>query len=163
MPKDALVTPEIECLRRLNNFVMEQVQAKEYKLAMEISDAAQWLVSGCEDDFLKGNHHNNRAAVLACMGRSEEAFKEYETAHRHYERMDMEGHEASVLNNIGYLYVQIGQPENAHAYLESAREIYTRLGDNARLAEVYDSMASACRAEAARGCPVSGGGRRRSI
>jgi tetratricopeptide (TPR) repeat protein len=137
-----------ERLRWLNNLSGTEILAGNFLTALAISRGASPLASESSDHFLKGNHHTNYAAALSCLGTHDEAFVEYAVAEYHYIECGREDLMASVQNNVGYLYVQLGQPVKALDYLERAREKYQRLEDWARLAEVHESIAAAYRAKA---------------
>jgi tetratricopeptide (TPR) repeat protein len=140
-----------ERLRWLNNLSVVEYHSGLLTTALSICRASYVLASNSSDHFLKGNHHLSYAATLAGLGQTDEAFLEYEAALYHYEQCEREDLTASVLNNVGCLYVEVGDFGKALEYLERAREKYARLNDWNHLADVYDSLSKACRAKAGRG------------
>ncbi len=137
-----------ERFRWLVNLTALEFSACNVLTALSVSRAAGKLLPGITDAALAGHHHNNRAAVEAALGRTDEAFILYAVAADLYAESEREDLVAEVLNNTGCLYVQTGQFEMALDYLKRAEVKFEGLEDWAHLAEVHDSLSKAYRARA---------------
>src|SRR5688572_6743695 len=96
-----------ERLRWFNNLVGTEWSTalflSDRLTALSISDASTNLAFESLDYSLKGHYHNNRAAVLSALERTDEAYLEYAMAAKYYAESEREDLVAEVLNNTGCL------------------------------------------------------------
>lgn len=128
----------------LNNLSVALWGLRRFKAALSALNAAAKLIESAEPgNRLMGNYHNNRACALLGLGAVTAAFVEFDEAARLYELADDRARQAMVLNNVGCLYVEAGEPGRAVPYLNRAANIYDAHENHAKLAEVLRSLADA--------------------
>jgi len=109
---------------------------------------AEPLVANSQDHVLKGAFHAEVALVFRRLAAPENgedymdrALIEYAAARFHYEQAGNERHQARIESNLGYLYHTIRRNKDALRHLDSARGLFSKLGDTALVANVDDSRA----------------------
>src|SRR5207244_1451387 len=115
---------------------------------------AEPLVNSSDDQLLKGAFHSECATVFRRLAAPENredyldrALIEYAAASFHYEQAGNERYQATVENNLGYLYFTIDRYKEAHKHLDRARTLFTNLGDVGAMARVDDTRARVFLAE----------------
>lgn len=153
---DARLTEADTSLRALSALrrALVEESATRTNEALRILAASAPLFEAGAGDALRGRYHNELAAVLWSLGRSERredyldrAFIEYEAAAFHFERAGHTTYRAAVENNLGYLFLTVSKFAEAHRHLDTARRLFARLGDGARAAQVDETRARALLAE----------------
>lgn len=127
-----------------------------YSEALDLLAEASPLFEREASHSLRGKFHNERANALNYLYqqvRREEyldrALIEYTAAAYHFQRASHTRNQAAVENNLGVLYVNAGRYEEARAHLTSARRLFGRLKDRARVAQVDETRARLHLAEGA--------------
>jgi tetratricopeptide (TPR) repeat protein len=122
--------------------------------ALNFYQEAQPLVEKSEDHVLKGAFHTECGLVFRRLAAPENredymdrALIEYAAASFHYEQAGNERYQASVENNLGYLYFTINRNKESHKHLDRARTLFTNLKDVGRVAAVDDTRARVLLAE----------------
>ncbi|MEK6333763.1 MAG: tetratricopeptide repeat protein [Acidobacteriota bacterium] len=107
-----------------------------------------------EDHLLKGTFHNSLGLCLRSLGTEEhredqldQALIEYAAASFHFEQAGHTRYQASVENNLGFLYFTLGRYSDAHEHLEHAKSLFLQLEDQVHLAQVNDTRARTLLAE----------------
>lgn len=136
----------------LIRLTLAEVWENRYHEALEIlKDAESIFTSG--NDALKGRWHGQRAIIylkLAASGRidyADRAIVEFTAAIYHYEQAGHERYCALNLNNLAFLLYRLGRYADAHAHLDRAQAIFTRLQDTGNLAQVDETRARVLVAE----------------
>ena len=96
--------------------------------------AARYQVSA----GLQARLHNQRAILLRRIGESDRAFQEYDAAIHYFEEAKSDC-VPCVINNVVSVYVDCGEYERAHTYIDKAIEMLRAEPDN--LAKAYDQKA----------------------
>jgi tetratricopeptide (TPR) repeat protein len=103
---------------------------------------------------LRGSFHNELALVLRRLGAAERrqdyfdrAIIEYTAAVYHLERARHESYGACIENNLAFLLYKLGRYADAHAHLDRAQSVFTRLKDAGSLAQVDETRARVLTAE----------------
>jgi CheY-like chemotaxis protein len=106
------------------------------------------------DDALKGTFHNLFALLFRRFSVADDlseyvdrALIEYAAASFHFEQAGHTRYQASVENNLGFLYFTLGRFSDAHEHLDRARSLFLQIGDNVHLAQVNDTRARTLLAE----------------
>jgi tetratricopeptide (TPR) repeat protein len=139
-----LETDPVERFRLWHNLAACHWGLAEYGSAADAIEAAAEILGTSAARLLSdrdlGNHFNNLGLVAWKTWNLDGALTHYEDALCHYERIERADLCASVLNNIGCVMTDSGRFAEARGYLKRAEAVYARLGDHARLAQVYDSL-----------------------
>ncbi|MCA1635514.1 MAG: tetratricopeptide repeat protein [Acidobacteria bacterium] len=103
---------------------------------------------------LKGRFHVGYANLLLFLSEAERreeyvdrALVEFTAAVYHFEQAGHTRYHACVENNLANLFLGIGKYEEAHAHLDRARALFTRLSDGVHLAQVEETRARVLLAE----------------
>lgn len=130
-----------EAARRLND-------------ALRIYTSAAATLEESEDHALSGKFHNGLALVLRDLATAEgrndcvdQALIEYAAASFHFEQAGHTRYQASVENNLGFLYFTLGRFSDAHEHLDHARSLFLQINDQVHLAQVNDTRARTLLAE----------------
>ena len=122
--------------------------------ALRIYKNSASLFDEISDRFLTASFHHGFANVLNQLGSIENrrdyidlALIEYAAASFHFEQAGHERFQACVENNQGFLLGTIGRFDEAHAHLDRAQMLMTRLMDNVHLAQVDETRARVLLAE----------------
>ncbi len=112
------------------------------------------LVDKSRDHALKGTFHNSFGLALRRLATAENredhldrALIEYAAASFHFEQAGNARYQASVENNLGFLFSTIGKFTEAHTHIDRARELFASLGDRGHVAQVDDTRARTLLAE----------------
>jgi tetratricopeptide (TPR) repeat protein len=102
----------------------------------------------CPNLALKGKFHNAYAVLLRSLGSAEKredyidsALVEYAAASFHFEQVGFYKLQASVENNVGFLFASIGRFPEARDHVNSARRLFVRLADHGGAAYTDDTLA----------------------
>jgi len=131
----------------LNSAIIEKAATRDHKaLAIYRDAASQFQVSN--NHALKGKFHNAYGALLKSLGLSEKqeeyidsALVEFAAASFHFERVGFHRFQASVENNVGFLFANIGRFPEARDHVNSARRLYLQLKDHGGAAYTDDTLA----------------------
>ena len=131
----------------LNSAIIEKAATRDHKALAIYRDAApQFEVSN--NHALKGKFHNAYGALLKSLGLSEKqeeyidsALVEFAAASFHFERIGFHRFQASVENNVGFLFANIGRFPEARDHVNSARRLYLQLKDHGGAAYTDDTLA----------------------
>jgi tetratricopeptide (TPR) repeat protein/CheY-like chemotaxis protein len=122
--------------------------------ALRIYTSAAATLDESKDHALSGKFHNGLALVLrdlaTAQGRNDcvdQALIEYAAASFHFEQAGHTRYQASVENNLGFLYFTLGRFSDAHEHLDRARNLFIQIGDQVHLAQVNDTRARTLLAE----------------
>jgi len=133
--------------------VVEKTAAK-YSEALSLYKEASPLVEATSDHALKGSFHMGLGTLLNCLGVAEgqtqyidQALIEFSAAGFHFEQLGHAQQCGRVENNLGFLYVTIGNFSEAHRHINRARAIFVSLADQGLTAQVEDTRARAYLAE----------------
>jgi len=122
--------------------------------ALNYYNEARPLVDRSQDHVLKGAFHSEYGLVFRRLAIPENredymdrALIEYAAASFHYEQAGNERYQATVENNLGYLYFILARHKEAHKHLDRARALFANLRDIGLVAQVDDTRARVCLAE----------------
>jgi CheY-like chemotaxis protein/tetratricopeptide (TPR) repeat protein len=131
-----------------------EVWAQRLSEALRLYNQAAPLLEGSEDHGLKGALHNEFALLFNRFGLGDNrndyldrALIEYAAAGFHFEEAGHTRYQASVENNLGFLFFTLGIFSDAHKHLNRAGHLFRELGDNVHLAQVEDTRARTLLAE----------------
>jgi tetratricopeptide (TPR) repeat protein len=103
---------------------------------------------------LRGGFHNELAISLYFLSKAEHradytdrAILEYTAAAYHFELARHERYFARIENNLAFLLFKLGRYADAHAHLDRAQMVFTRLRDAGSLAQVDETRARVLVAE----------------
>lgn len=112
-----------------------------------LNDAAS-LINESTSHSLQGKYHNTLALVLRKLGMAENredyidrALVEYAAASFHFEQAGHLKFNASVENNLGFLYLKLNRYEESQRHLERARRLFSSLKDYGTMAQVDETRA----------------------
>jgi CheY-like chemotaxis protein len=125
-----------------------EVCAQRLNDALRLYNEAAPLLDKSEDHALKGAFHNEFARLFRRFGLAENrdhyvdlALVEYAAASFHFEQAGHTRYQASVENNLAFLYFTLGRFSDAHEHLDHARSLFLQLDDQVHLAKVNDTRA----------------------
>jgi tetratricopeptide (TPR) repeat protein len=131
----------------LNSAIVEKAATRDHKALTIFRDSApQFNVSN--NDALKGKFHNAYGTLLKSLGLSEKreeyidsALVEFTAASFHFEQVGFHRFQASVENNVGFLFASIGRFPEAREHVNSARRLFVQLKDHGGTAYTDDTLA----------------------
>jgi tetratricopeptide (TPR) repeat protein len=133
----------------LNKALVEEVSSRSNE-ALRILTEAEPLFETSSNHALKGKFHNEFATVLKNLGLADRREDYIDRALMQYTAASVEleqaGHErflAGVENNLGFLFLRLGNFTEAHAHVERAISIANRLNDKGHGALAEDTRARA--------------------
>jgi len=133
---------------------MVELRARQLSEALRLYNEAAALTDQSTDDALKGSFHNQLANLYENLDTrhrddryTDRALIEYAAASFHFEQAGHTRYQASVENNLGFLYFTLGRFSDAHEHLDRARSLFIQIGDNVHLAQVNDTRARTLLAE----------------
>ena len=133
---------------------MVELRARQLSEALRLYNDASALTEQSTDDALKGAFHNQLANLYENLdtrhrddGYTDRALIEYTAASFHFEQAGHTRYQASVENNLGFLYFTLGRFSDAHEHLDHARSLFLQINDNVHLAQVNDTRARTLLAE----------------
>jgi len=122
--------------------------------ALSIYNEAIPLFAHIDDHLLTAHFHHGFANVLNQLGTAEHrqdyvdrALIEYAAASFHFEQAGHIRVQACVDINIGFLFFKLNRFSEAHEHLYRAQVLFTKLGHNLHLAQVYETRARVLLAE----------------
>jgi tetratricopeptide (TPR) repeat protein len=129
-------------------FAVVETSAGRHGDALRLLTESAPLFGGSVSHSLRGIFHNELAIALYFLGKAERrtdymdrAILEYTAATFHFERARHERYAARIENNLGFLLYKLGRYRDAHAHLDRAQSIFTRLRDAVSLAQVDETRA----------------------
>jgi len=137
-----------QTLRALLNSAIVEKAATRDKEALRIYREAAPLFDRSINHALKGKFHNAHATLLKSLALSEnreqyidDALVEFTAASFHFEQAGHHRFQASVENNVGFLFASIGKFLEAREHVNSARRLFVRLADHGGVAYADDTLA----------------------
>ena len=137
-------------LRALLNKAIVDRTSNRYEDALRTHREATPLFVYSDNDNLKGKFHNEYATILKNIGLAnnredyvDQALVEYSAASFHAEQAGNKRFQASVENNVGYLFVRLGRFADATDHLDRARLLFGAVKDKGMVAQVDDTRARA--------------------
>ncbi|HSP61803.1 MAG TPA: tetratricopeptide repeat protein [Pyrinomonadaceae bacterium] len=144
---------EIRAIALLRMGLVEKT-AGRYSDALRIYAEARAVIDAGEDHALKGRLHNGLGTILSRLAIAEpsgdkldQALMAFTAASFHFEQVGHTRYQASVENNLGFLYMTLGRFSEAHGHLNRARRLFFDLQDNVHQAQVDETRARALMAE----------------
>jgi tetratricopeptide (TPR) repeat protein len=115
--------------------------AEALSVQLKVSPLVESLGDGVKDEvFLKGKFHNGLAITFRRLGQPDRAFQEYTAASVYHELAGEWKSRAEVENNIAYLLIEMGHPDEAHEHLEKAMR---GADDSVTIGQIEDMKARA--------------------
>lgn len=131
----------------LNSAIVEKAATRDHDALRIYRDAAPQFAD-CSNLALKGKFHNAYATLLRSLGSSEKredyidaALLEYAAASYHFEQVGFHSLQATVENNVAFLFASIGRFPQAREHVNSARRLFAQLKDHAGAAYTDDTLA----------------------
>jgi len=131
----------------LNSAIVEKSATRDYE-ALRIYREAVPQFETCTNHALKGKFHNAYAILLRSLGAAEKredyidsALMEYTAASFHFEQVGFYSLQATVENNVGFLFGSIGRFDDASEHLDNARRLFVKLSDRGGAAYTDDTLA----------------------
>jgi tetratricopeptide (TPR) repeat protein len=144
---------QLKAIALIRSAAIEKV-ATRYHDALRLLNEAAPLVAASPSDTVKGRFHNELATVLKDLGTAEgrqdyidRALIEYAGASLHFQLAGHQQYLACVENNLGFLYLMLGNYVKAHEHLNRARHVLLALNDYVHAAQVDETTARALLAE----------------
>lgn len=135
-------------------FAVVETSAGRYSNALQLLTNSAPLFDEGVSHTLRGSFHNELAIVLRRLGAAERrqdyfdrAIIEYTAAVYHLEQAGHEQYSASTENNLAFLLYKLGRYRDAHAHLDRAQAVLTRIKDAGTLAQVDETRARVLIAE----------------
>lgn len=131
----------------LNSAIVEKAATRDHEALRIYREAApQFQVSS--NHALRGKFHNAHATLLKSLGLSENreeyidtALVEFAAASFHFEQVGYHRFQASVENNVGFLFASIGRFPEARDHVNRARRLFVNLADQGGAAYTDDTLA----------------------
>lgn len=131
----------------LNSAIVEKAATRDHE-ALRIYREAAPHFDFSKNHALKGKFHNAHATLLKSLGLSEKreeyidaALVEFAAASFHFEQVGFYRFQASVENNVGFLFASIGHFNQAREHVSQARRLFVKLGDQGGAAYADDTLA----------------------
>jgi tetratricopeptide (TPR) repeat protein len=144
---------ELEAFALIRSAIVER-SANRLQESLRIYAESGAVLEKLGSHSLKGRFHVGYANLLLFLGEAEQredyvdrALVEFTAAGFHFERAGHTRYHACVENNLGQLFLNIDKYEEAHAHLDRARTLFTRLRDGVHLAQVDETRARVLLAE----------------
>jgi two-component system chemotaxis response regulator CheY len=144
---------EVKAVALLRSAIVER-SAKRFNDALRIHIEATPVFEKYGSHLLKAKFHHGFANVLNYLSAAEyredyidRALIEYTAASFHFEQAGLTRYQASVENNLGFLFSTVGRFTEAHEHLAHAQALFTTLKDSVHLAQVDDTRAKVLLAE----------------
>ena len=138
----------------LIRFGMVEVTAGHFNAALRFYETAAPLVGRSNDHALKGAFHNGIGTLLNDIGIAEKredyidrALVDFAAASFHFEQTGHTPYQASVENNLGFLFFTLGRFAEAHKHLGRAGRLFIEIDDEVHLAQVNETRARTFLAE----------------
>jgi tetratricopeptide (TPR) repeat protein len=131
----------------LNSAIVEKAATRDHEALRIYREAApQFELS--TNHALKGKFHNAHATLLKSLGLSERreeyidaALVEFAAASFHFEQVGYYRFQASVENNVGFLFASIGHFPQAREHVSRAKRLFVKLADRGGAAYADDTLA----------------------
>ena len=144
---------DLKAIAVLRSAIIE-LRASRLNNALHILRSGAALFEVSTNHVLRGCFHNHLARVLKHLGVAEgrpdymeRAFNEYAAAILHLEQADHSRYRGIVENNLAMLLLQLERFAEAHAHLDRAQALHTRIDDGATLAAIEETRARVLLAE----------------
>lgn len=144
---------EVEALALMRGAIVE-CSARRLNEGLRIYAEAAEVFARVGSHSLKGRYHHAHANLLYYLAEAEEredyidrALVEFTAAAYHFERAGHTRYHACVENNLAQLFLDLGKYPEAHAHLDRARALFTRLRDRLHLAQAEETRARVLLAE----------------
>lgn len=131
----------------LNSAIVEKAATRDHQ-ALRIYRQSASQFSGSTSHALKGKFHNAYGTLLKSLGLSEKreeyidsALVEFAAASFHFEQAGFHRFQASVENNVGFLFASIGRFQEAREHVNGARRLFVRIADHGSAAYTDDTLA----------------------
>jgi len=131
-----------------------EVTAGRFNEALRFYEKAAPLSEDSTDHALRGAFHNGVATLLNDMGIAEKredyidrALVDFAAASFHFEQTGHIPFQASVENNLGFLFFTLGKFAEAHEHLVRAGRLFIEIDDEVHLAQVNETRARTFLAE----------------
>src|ERR1700752_1149333 len=131
----------------LNSAIVEKAATRDHE-ALRIYRDSSPKFELSTNHILKGKFHNAHATLLRSLGSSEKredyidlALVEYSAASFHFEQVGFYGFQATVENNVGFLFATIGRFDEASQHVNNARALFLKLSDHGSVAYADDTLA----------------------
>lgn len=131
----------------LNSAIVEKAATRDHE-ALQIYREAAPQFEVCVNQALRGKFHNAHATLLKSLGLSEKreeyidtALVEFAAASFHFEQVGFHRFQASVENNVGFLYASLGRFSEAREHVNRARRLFVNLTDHGGAAYTDDTLA----------------------
>lgn len=131
-----------------------EVTAGRFNEALRFYEKAAPLSEHSADHALKGAFHNGIATLLNDMGIAEKredyidrALVDFAAASFHFEQTGHTPYQASVENNLGFLFFTLGKFAEAHEHLGRAGRLFIEINDEVHLAQANETRARTFLAE----------------
>jgi two-component system, chemotaxis family, chemotaxis protein CheY len=128
--------------------------AQRVNEALRLYYEAAPLLDKSDDHALKGAFHNEFALLFTRLGTEgnqqdylDRALIEAAAASFHFEQAGNKRYQASVENNLGFLFWTLEKLPDAHEHLNRARALFVEIGDKVHLAQVDETLARVFLAE----------------
>lgn len=138
---------ELKAKAVLRSAIVEQHAGRKREALTLLTDNAA-LFEKINNQTLKGCYHQTLADVLENLWASDgpkdyldRALVGYAAASYHFEQAEHRGYLANVENNLGFLLYKVNHCQEAHAHLDHARRVFTRLKDKYAVAQVDETRA----------------------
>jgi tetratricopeptide (TPR) repeat protein len=135
-------------LRALLNSAVVERSATRYGEALKIHHEAAPMFAKSTNGALNGKFHSEYATVLKNLGLAENredyidrALLEFAAASVHFEQVGHKRFQASVENNQGFLFANLGKFREAEEHLDRARHLFQSLKDQGGVARVDETLA----------------------
>jgi tetratricopeptide (TPR) repeat protein len=144
---------DLKALAVLRTALLE-LQASRLRNALELLATGASLFEASTDHVLRSSFHNEIARALKNLGVAEKradyidrALHEYAAAIFHAEQAGHTRYQGIAENNLAMLLLHCGRFAEAHAHLDRAQALHTRMGDGALLASAEETRARLLLAE----------------
>ncbi|MBA3239974.1 MAG: hypothetical protein H0T60_01955 [Acidobacteria bacterium] len=144
---------ELEAFALFRSAIVERSANRLHESLRIYADSGA-LLERLGSHSLKGRFHVGYANLLLFLSESDRreeyidrALVEFAAAAFHFEQAGHTRYHACVENNFGNLFLSIGKYEEAHAHLDRACALFTRLRDGVHLAQVDETRARVLLAE----------------
>src|SRR4051794_11912358 len=145
--------PNLHSDQRLKSMVtlgIFESSASRYREALRIYGEVAPLLKDSNNHLLRGSFHNQYALAYKNIGAAENrtdytdrAFIEFAAAGYHFEQAAHTRYLALVENNLGFLFLSVNKPLEAHQHLNRARALFGKVRDKGMIAQVDETRARA--------------------
>ncbi len=144
---------EVRAVALIRSAIVERSDGR-FDVALRIHTEAAPLFERLGSHSLRGRFHVGYANLLLFLGEAgnradyiDRALVEFTASAYHFEQAGHTRYHACVENNLGYLFLCIGEYDEAHSHLDRARALFEGFEDGVRLAQVEETRARVLLAE----------------